>query len=135
MSLSKLGVEMANQIRIAFTTTLLLVGAPLTAIAGPCDAYFRFDNTLVDDSGNGYNGEMIGAKGEPVDAFAKINNIPAQVHRRQIVRGAHHSRRTTVLRTVDNDPASTVPEKSTETPFGNCTRHFGSADTVAVCTR
>ena len=60
---------MANQIRIVFTTILILISAPLTAIAGPCDAYFGFDNTLADASGNAYDGEMIGANG----AAAKAN--------------------------------------------------------------
>lgn len=59
---------MNNLVRITFTTMLLFAGAPLTAANGPCDAYFTFDDTLADSGGNGYDGEMIGAKGEPVTA-------------------------------------------------------------------
>jgi len=59
---------MANLIRIVFITVVLLVGAPLSAIAGPCDAYFSFDGNLNDTGGNGYDGEMIGAKGTSAKA-------------------------------------------------------------------
>ena len=54
---------MTTQVRAALTVVLLLGGAPLTAIAGPCDAYFTFDDTLADAGPNGYDGEMIGAEG------------------------------------------------------------------------
>ena len=59
---------MANLIRITLTTILLFVGAPLTATAGPCDAYFTFDGTLADASGNSYDGEMVGANGSTATA-------------------------------------------------------------------
>jgi len=45
-------------------TALFLAVAPLSAAAGPCDAYFTFDDTLADASGNGYDGEMIAKGGE-----------------------------------------------------------------------
>jgi hypothetical protein len=41
----------------------MLVSWAVSANAGPCDAYFTFDDTLADASGNGYDGEMIVAKG------------------------------------------------------------------------
>lgn len=36
-----------------------------TAAAGPCDANFQFDGSLADSSGNGFDGQMLGAKGVP----------------------------------------------------------------------
>ena len=46
-------------------TAAILIHWPLSGFAGSCDAYFTFDGTLADASGNGYDGEMIVAKGEP----------------------------------------------------------------------
>lgn len=42
---------------------VLLLAFPFAALAGPCDAYFSFDGTLADTSGNGNDGEMIAAGG------------------------------------------------------------------------
>ncbi len=50
------------------TVFALMVAAPQAATAGPCDAYFTFDDTLADSSGNGHDGEMIGAKGTSAKA-------------------------------------------------------------------
>ncbi len=47
---------------------LCLALVPAAAIAGPCDAHYRFDGDLVDSSGNGNDGQMLtkeGALGRP----------------------------------------------------------------------
>ncbi|HKL62900.1 MAG TPA: LamG-like jellyroll fold domain-containing protein [Woeseiaceae bacterium] len=42
---------------------LLLTGFSVQALAGPCDAYYRFDGNLSDEGGNGNAGQMIGPEG------------------------------------------------------------------------
>src|SRR6056297_1270302 len=42
---------------------LLLTGFSVPALAGPCDAYYRFDGNLSDEGGNGNAGQMIGRDG------------------------------------------------------------------------
>jgi hypothetical protein len=46
----------------------LLWGA-VAAAAGPCEAYYTFDGTLADSSGNGYDGEMLDEASEPAKAI------------------------------------------------------------------
>jgi hypothetical protein len=46
-------------------TFLLLTLCAAPAFAGPCDAYFPFDGSLADASGNGYHGLPIVKEGEP----------------------------------------------------------------------
>ena len=43
---------------------------------------------------------------QPVDAFAKVDNVSAQIHGRQIVRGLHYPRVAAVFNIVDKAPAS-----------------------------
>jgi hypothetical protein len=45
------------------------------ALAGPCDAYFPFENSLADASGNGYDGRMIGPDGTD----AKPEFVPGKI--------------------------------------------------------
>lgn len=51
--------------------------------------------------------------------IAEVDHFPAQVHRRQFIRGAHHPSAATVLRTVARLLASTAPANTTDTPFGS----------------
>ena len=50
---------MNGKLWLISATALFLTAVPIGAAAGPCDAYFNFDGTLADASGNGYDGEMI----------------------------------------------------------------------------
>ena len=43
---------------------ILFVAFPSAAMAGPCDAHYRFDGNLQDLGGQGYHGQMIAANGE-----------------------------------------------------------------------
>ena len=56
---------------------------------------------------------------QSVDAFTEVDDIPAQIHSGQRVRGSHHSTAAAARSTVVNDPASTEPANATDTPFGN----------------
>jgi len=58
------GAAMTTRTRIALSAVLLFAGFPLTAMGGPCDAYYSFDGNLSDASGS-YNGTMIGKEGMP----------------------------------------------------------------------
>lgn len=52
--------------RLATTTTLALALAVApAAVAGPCDAHFRFDGNLEDAGANAYHGELVVSGGEP----------------------------------------------------------------------
>ncbi len=44
-----------------------LITCPALAAAGPCDAYYTFDGTLADSSGNQYDGEFIDKDDSPVE--------------------------------------------------------------------
>jgi hypothetical protein len=70
-----------------------------------------------------------------VDTLSEVNDIPAQIHRRQVVRWPHHAMPATAFRTVDSEPASMLPENSTDTPFTNRTRHSVAAVSAFNCTR
>jgi len=47
---------------------LLLIGLSANALAGPCDAYYRFDGNLSDEGGNDNAGQMIGPDGAAATA-------------------------------------------------------------------
>jgi hypothetical protein len=47
-----------KQLCLRIPAAVALGWASVTA-AGPCDAYYTFDRTLADSSGNGYDGEML----------------------------------------------------------------------------
>lgn len=57
---------MASTARSAFLIVSLVL-APALALAGPCDAFFAFDGNLVDSSGSGHDGRMVGAGGTPAE--------------------------------------------------------------------
>ena len=50
---------------LALTGLLTWAALPVLAIAGPCDAYFRFDGDLSDSGSNGFSGQMVAVKGAP----------------------------------------------------------------------
>jgi hypothetical protein len=56
---------MKTHLRPLLVAAVFFAGSLNAAVAGPCDAYFSFDNTLADAGGNGYDGEMFGARGTP----------------------------------------------------------------------
>lgn len=53
-----------NNLRPALITLLANAVLACEAFAGPCDAYYPFDGTLADASGNGYDGLMITREGD-----------------------------------------------------------------------
>ncbi len=57
---------MATTVRSALLIVSLVL-APAFALAGPCDAFFAFDGNLVDSSGSGHDGRMVGAGGTPAE--------------------------------------------------------------------
>ncbi|WP_405236148.1 LamG-like jellyroll fold domain-containing protein [Lentisalinibacter orientalis] len=57
-----------NKYYSVLLAVLLLTGFSVQALAGPCDAYYRFDGNLSDESGNGNAGQMIGRDGAAATA-------------------------------------------------------------------
>ncbi len=51
---------------LLFVVVLIMPALPLSSAAGPCDAYFPFDDDLLDGSGNRYEGKMIGMDDAPI---------------------------------------------------------------------
>jgi hypothetical protein len=55
-----------RRIIMMLLAVVVLAGAIApAALAGPCDAYFRFDGDLSDSSGNGYDGQLVVSGGAP----------------------------------------------------------------------
>lgn len=57
-----------NKYYSVLLAVLLLTGFSVRALAGPCDAHYRFDGNLSDEGGNGNTGQMIGRAGVPATA-------------------------------------------------------------------
>jgi Concanavalin A-like lectin/glucanases superfamily len=51
---------------LSIAAVVCLIACPTLATAGVCDAYYSFDGTLTDSSGNQYDGEMFDKEDKPV---------------------------------------------------------------------
>src|SRR5690606_26104732 len=71
---------------------------------------------------------------QAVDALPEVHRLAAQVHRRQIVRWAHHSRLATPS-TAASAAASSTPENPTSTPFASTMRQARGAPASTTSSR